>query len=175
MARSLGRAVRSVTIEPDDETLGRVRHYSAPIFFRDLEALANGVEVVWGGDGRTRRRIEEHIMICTAGTEAERRVSDDAEAVEFGAFEDFRRAVLLAECVTGGKPDVTGSYVDWLRFCARNLFRNRLWWAGVESLERELLKRPNLSGKRAHDAIQAGIEPRLRRQLPNRTISSRPS
>jgi hypothetical protein len=147
-ARALRRGVRSVSIEEDRETLGRVIHYPLPTLARDIVV-----------DGRVRWRIEQSIMILMAGVEAEHRVSDDADRVEAGGKDDFSVSAGLAMYVTGGEPEETSAYIRWLTLRVRNIIlANEVWWSAVESLARELLKRPTLSGKEANAAIQVGID-----------------
>ena len=147
-ARALGRAVRSVSIEQDRETLGSASHYPLRTFAPDIEV-----------NGRVRWRIEQSIMISMAGVEAEHRVSDDADRVEAGGQDDFEQSAMLAMYVTEGEPEETSAYIRWLTLRVRNtILANEVWWSAVESLARELLKRPTLSGKEANAAIQVGID-----------------
>jgi hypothetical protein len=98
-------------------------------------------------------------MILMAGVEAERRVSDDADRVEAGGRTDFSRSLDLAMYVTEGEPEEASAYVRWLTLRVRNIIlANEVWWSAVESLARELLKRPTLSSKEANAAIQVGID-----------------
>ncbi len=112
MAYLLGRAFTTISVEPDDDSLGRVSHAAPGAWFRpDIDA-----------SGRARRLIEHRVMILLAGAEAERAwlasladvPNDWEELVTTGAAHDYSAAADLAGYACGSVPELE-AYVEWLR------------------------------------------------------------
>jgi hypothetical protein len=113
MAYELGRPFVTISVLPDEDSYGRVEH--APPrgdwFHPDVKI-----------DTRTRRYIEEHVMVILAGAETEEHwtrrhddVPDDWRALaNVGAKHDMSVAVDLASYVSGSAEE-TSAYITWLR------------------------------------------------------------
>jgi len=113
MAYLLGRPFTSISIEADDESLGRVCHRLPGSWFRpDIEITA-----------RARNMIEDRVMILLAGTETERawtqRQPDAPEGWEQdaddGAEHDLHAAMDVASYVSDGDVPELEAYFEWLR------------------------------------------------------------
>lgn len=128
VARRLGVAVRSVTVVPDDEASGRTWHSGPGSWFRpDIEV-----------DGRTRNRIEAHIMIALAGGEAEDAFLGERSGDGLGPDND--NAVGLALYMSGDSEEAS-AYLEWLRLRTRNMLRQELVRCEVEAIAAALLDR----------------------------------
>ena len=112
MAYWLGRRFKAISVEEDDDSLGRVEHLPAP----------DWLQPEFDTNCRTRTRIEQYVMTALAGGETEAAWSArliDAPAgwqqrVTLGAGQDRRRAIDLASYVCGSNSEL-GAYIEWLR------------------------------------------------------------
>lgn len=113
MAFMLGRPFKTISVIPDEQTMGRVESAFPGDWFRPDITV----------DGRTRTLIEDRVMIALAGSETEaawyaRR--DDAPAgweqmVSDGGAMDRDNAVWLAGYMCGGSVHELEPYLEWLR------------------------------------------------------------
>jgi len=137
----LGRAFTRVSIEANDQTLGRCSFRPPGEWFRPDERL----------DARTRDRLEERIIISLAGPHT--------EALHSGAFdedaaaEDLARASELADYMCDSDPDESFAYLQWLGVRTRRLIEREDFWPAVAALARELLARKEVRYKRARQII----------------------
>lgn len=141
-------AIRSVTIEEDEESFGRASHNPPGEWFQpDIEV-----------DRRTRNRIESEIICALAGPEAECRfMGNDDAPYGAGSQADLDVAALLA-CYVCGDDDEASAYMEWLRIRARNLVRSE--WELVEVLAAALLDRKTLSGHQVRKVLRRVFEER---------------
>lgn len=155
VARALGRSVHKITIEPDGEAYGRcVSPPFAKSFDPDLAHF----------DARTRRRLEDEIMIMLGGQIAQARVDPDEARVLFGGAADLESATELARYASGDD-DEADAYVEWLRHRAFRIVWNQVWWGAIESLASALLEVPTMNAAQARAALQGGIDAVLRKGL----------
>jgi len=155
------RAFTNISIEEDEDSFGRVIRRAPGEWFRpDAEV-----------DGRTRRRIEQDIMIGLAGPLAEERftgTSNDAgaglimpEGMDVGILlpgSDLQRVVDLSLYVSGGGDDEASAFVEWLRQRTLSLLNQHWPSRSLEELAAQLLVDRTLSWKRAKQVIQKPFE-----------------
>jgi hypothetical protein len=146
VARELGRSVRLVSIEADEDggTLGRMLGRPPGSWFQpDFMSV----------DGRVRHRLETEIMVSLAGAEAELRVSKEGKA-RVGAENDWRQAINLALYLTMGESKEAGAYVEWLRLRTINFINGHFMvWECIEALATRLLETPTLKGREVRESI----------------------
>ena len=87
-------AVKSVTVVPDKDTSGRVKHYRTPSFRPDVNA-----------DARTNQRALAHILVDLAGPAAEREIGGRAFR-HATSRQDYQNAVDLATLLCGSNESV---------------------------------------------------------------------
>jgi hypothetical protein len=182
-AYHLGRGFGRVSIEPDEDSLGRVRHHAgrknpvAAIEIADYEASFGGFI-----NGKLRRRLEIDVMIGLAGGLVEQeltgkeqhevgiglhKLSDEERTAftkKFGedtAFllttGDLHIAWGLLNKVSGSDEEAS-AYLEWLFERTRNLISMPGFLDEVRSLADDLLDHGRLSGVKAREAIRAGRE-----------------
>lgn len=139
----LGRAFTRVSIEANEETVGRCSFRAPGEWFRPHERL----------DTRTRARLEERIIISLAGPHAEAmfsgRFDDDAAA------EDIARASELADYMSNNDPDESQAYLEWLGYRTRRLTEREVFWPAVDALAHGLLGAGEIPYRRARLIIEA--------------------
>jgi hypothetical protein len=145
VAFALRRAVKDVSIVPDDDSNGRLVNHKLPdTFCPDVN-----------NDGRTRSFVEREIMIFLAGGVALEKFQGHRGAL--GDGEDLRYATDLASYVCGNLEE-SCAYVAWLR-ARTKLLLNQPWnWRAVVDLVRALLEHKELSGRAARQIFQAVID-----------------
>jgi hypothetical protein len=140
----LFRAVKRISIVPDDETSGPVEHY--PIrgtwFQPDVEI-----------DMRARRHMETSITLLLAGPSAERKATGRWNRV--GASGDIDAACDLALRLVGSERQFT-HYWAWRRQIALDLWEDEHAWGLAQRLTVELLERKKMSGREAREVLLLG-------------------
>lgn len=132
----LGRSFRDVSVEEGDESLGRVRCHAPGAWFQpDIEF-----------DGKTRRRIEDEIVIFWAGVEAEEAVLGDR--CDPSARGDIEAITTLALYATGSAEEAS-AYIEWLRQRSRGLVRHHEFRAAVGPVAAALQQQGRLSARAA--------------------------
>jgi hypothetical protein len=132
---ALGRAVRRVSIirRADDNSLGRSRGYP----------LGGGFQPDVSRSRRSRKTIEERVIIKCAGFHAESRFTGRRNHA--GAAYDRQEAKeflsLLAE------DEELKKYLAWLDVRSKNLVGSQLIWRAIEYVARELLERKEITGQ----------------------------
>jgi hypothetical protein len=152
MAFALRRAVRHVSIVPDDSSDGRlVKHKLTDNFHPDYES-----------DARTRRLVEREIMICLAGGVALAKFQGNRR--DLGDDQDWRHAVYLADYVSSGvggyvgdDGEATVAYLRWLQVRAKILLSLPWHWRAVEEIAQSLVERKELSGREARRIYRAAL------------------
>jgi hypothetical protein len=190
----LGVGFKSVSIVETEDTLGRLLHSEPPAWWWEAVEEADYAST-WGQfiPTRTRRRVEQRIILALAGAETESEATDrPQEEVDAGAgiFRlspeeakvmseraggpvhavlgpgDYSRALDLA-CKVSGDDDEGAAYLEWLHRRTLNLMRDPFYWPGVEALASALLERDTLS-YRAVRRLWAEALDKTRRKLPGR-------
>ncbi len=123
--------ILKISIIPDDELSGKVRHVS-PL---------KGIRLDIDGSPRADGKAKDAIIICLAGPEAQRR-HNPRSVRRWHASSDYDAAVDLALRVCGSGPSTT-AYLRWLGIVAKDLINSR--WPMVEKVAAELLVREELS------------------------------
>jgi hypothetical protein len=122
-----------------------VNHYPIGKWFRlDVEVTP-----------RTRARIEQHIMVAWAGTLAEELIGGRSNPD--GASHDLDTIMQLAQYVTGGEPEETDAYIEWLRLRCRNDLSDGLTRLAVEAITAALLDRTTLTGPEIREVVSAEL------------------
>lgn len=138
------RPFRIVSIVADEHSLGRVLGTPVGDWFRP-DVLA---------DARTRRFVEREVAVFVAGPHAElrHRGSLDDEGWPAGSEHDLATAFDLASYMSGSDAEAE-AYLAWLVERARNVLRNRAWWAAIEGLAADLVESKELSYRTARARI----------------------
>ena len=146
MAFTVGRAVKHVTIIPDenDGSSGSTT-YRSPVSLYKLN-LDLGL--------RARHTLEKCIMTALAGPEAESRVST--------ASTDCTDTDEVSSCVgvVCNQPNEQTPYREWLRLRVVNTLNVPSWWQAVEDVARELQEKRQISGRTARRVIEDAVSPR---------------
>lgn len=146
MSAELRVPFKYIDVIPTDERAGVVRGFEPGDWFRpDLEIT-----------GRVQRRIQAHILVLWAGTQAQETWSrrqpdcprDLDEELRVGAASDVETIVNLASCVTASAEE-TAAYIEWLRLRALNMQSLPYYWDKVTAVADALAVRPHLSARRA--------------------------
>jgi len=143
------RAVKAISIVPDEDNLGRVSHY--PLTGRWFQP---DVEI----DGRTTHYIETSITVLLAGPAGERRYRGRWNHV--GASADYSRALDLAFRLVGSERQLR-HYWAWRHQITMDLWENEYAWEQVRRLAEELLERKVLSGRVARDILMPRLSPEV--------------
>jgi hypothetical protein len=146
-AFALGRAVRRVSIIPDEDgSLGRCHYFAQTSRRFTPDAVA---------DAWHRARLETMIRCATAGGVAEQLLTG-RRPLRWGATEDADFTVTCAMYMTGDA-DELAAYIDWLWKSTTNLLRQPWRWAAVEALAADLLDRRELGQRRTRETIRAAL------------------
>jgi hypothetical protein len=138
---ALRRAVRHLSIVPDEETNGRVANHELRNSQPDRE-----------NDARTRGLVEREIMILLAGGIALAKFQGHGR--RRGDGQDLRDANLLADGICGDL-DERIAFVRWLRERTRLLLNQPWHWRAVKDIARALLEHKELTGRAAQRIFQA--------------------
>lgn len=143
----LGRRIVKASVVPSEDLLGYVAHaYSI---------IRKGDDPEWHLTPRLQRRIEEAIIVCLAGPAAELHhlggVVDDE--YEGGGSDDRRKALMLADLVSGGDLEQSEKYLAWLQYRAEALVTSDQSWVVVSALADRLLQQREMSGPQVKRAI----------------------
>jgi hypothetical protein len=141
----LGRPISRVTITPDGNVLGSVRHY--PIRGKWLQP-----DVVI--DTRTEKFLEASITVLLAGPSAERKARGRWNHT--GASSDRERAGDLAFRLVGSEKQLQ-RYWAWREQIASDLWENAYVWEQVQRLAAELLKRKTMSGRAVREVLEGEV------------------
>lgn len=150
-ARWLHRAVRTISIVPDEDSLGRVEHY--PITGAWLRP---DIEI----DGRTRDYLETSITVSLAGPSAERKYRGRWNRL--GAEYDRHEALGAALRLVGSKEQLQ-HYFRWREQIAVDFWEDTFRWEQVRVLAAELLERGTMSGRAVRDVLRRAVERRFGR------------
>ena len=150
-AFAVRRGVRSVTIIPDAESLGRVALHDSRALMDELETGHRG----WSAD-RVRREVEKHIIIAFAGKAVERKLT--GRGTYQGAAGGDGIAVDLALAVCGDEEEAS-AYLAWLWHRTANLMSGPRCWPAIEALAYELRRRKKIGGRLVRAIIADAIAP----------------
>lgn len=152
----LGRSFIKVSLDrAADGTLGWVGHGPPG------EWVEPDVEV----DGRTRRKVEQEIMILIAGSVCEETFAGEMEGriggpvspnlQDFVALHggDVDQAMTLAGYASASAGEAA-AYLEWLWHRTFNLIRRPGFWPAVEALAAELVRVRTLDYRRARRVIE---------------------
>ena len=169
---ALMSSFKSITIEPDEDSLGRVKEHSEqwmedPDGFIDLDYTDIGS---W--DARTRRRVEHLIMVMLAGAVIEDiygfHDSDQTTPVTTfsgetvnvyvgGSSQDLDGVSTLANLV-GGSDETQVAFVEWLSCRTEDFLHHPIHRSAVEALATELENSGTLTYQRAVEAMDSGMD-----------------
>jgi ATP-dependent Zn protease len=144
MAIHLKRAIRYVTIEPTDDSLGHILNTPMPKFDPDDEI-----------EPKDFRLVEREILVCLAGGAAEYRLTGRRN--HRGAAGDDRNALDLASAVYGSD-DVAAKYLEFMYARVRQLIESPPLWIRVEGLAAALLTHKRLNARQAKDAYIEALQ-----------------
>ena len=159
MKRHLGLSMGKVTIKPDHEndTLGSSA-YRHQIFKREIiEAF---LELVRPTPGQVKR-IENHIMVCLAGREAELIFRPGKRGLA-GARDDYEQVHIMLHILVHEFSPQFPVYWKLLLLRTRDILALPGVWCAVEGLAQALLERETLSGKESRKVIMAAFERRMK-------------
>ncbi len=139
-AYGLGIKLKKATIVPDlkNEYRGAVETVPPKRFRADYDMTT-----------RKRTIIEKQVMMSFAGGIAAKKYTGRFN--RFGAGEDHRQAVKLADCVTGS-PEETEAYIKWLWIRTDTFVEVN--WKIIELVAAELLAKKTLSYFEIESVIQ---------------------
>ena len=133
----LGRGFKSVSIEPDDNSLGRIQNTVLPEWFSpDLNL-----------DDRHKKWIEREVLIFLAGIAAEHRFAGQNNWK--GSGSDFHSAINLASCMFEGS--VLEKYVAFMLERTRAMISHPRVWVQIQAVAEALLEHRVLSKKRVRE------------------------
>ena len=155
MKRHLGLSMGKVTIKPDlENNLLGASLYSHQIFKREIiEAF---LELVRPTPGQVKR-IENHIMVCLAGREAELIFRPGKRGLA-GAWDDYEQVHIMLHILVHEFSPQFPVYWKLLLLRTRDILALPGVWCAVEGLAQELLERETLSGKESRQVIMAAFE-----------------
>ncbi|HEY6701787.1 MAG TPA: hypothetical protein VI137_13415 [Pseudolabrys sp.] len=133
VAAALRRKVHSITIIPDAEAHGRVRH----------ESPLRGIRLDFDGSNRARLRAEEAIMIFLGGPIAERRAFPRSLR-HWHTHGDYTKATDISGSVCGSTEEES-AFLNWLAIKTQKILDLR--WNQIERIAAALIERRRLSGK----------------------------
>ena len=130
-----GTKIRKVTIIPDDDSLGHVRH----------SKIIRGRSPELDNSPRTRLRMETHITICLAGPLAQR-IWNPRTCRNYQCRSDHQSAADVALTICGSGKQAT-AFLRYLDICVDEFLRAPHIWCKVEALAAELLRKHTMSGQ----------------------------
>ena len=137
---ALRRRIRSVTIVPDEDTLGRSLQGSLGRFQPDTD---------W--DKQTQAKLEREIIILLAGAEAVKRAAGGLGRLS-DYQSDFGQAADLALSAVGD--DQANEYLERLSERTKKLLRE--WWPSVVALASALLREETIGPNKARMIVREG-------------------
>lgn len=143
-AYHFGVRVKSVTIQPTDDSLGAVIH--ARLDRRTAEMVEYG-SITPGG----REKVERMVVIVYAGGVAERQ--HKGRHNHRGAQLDYSTVINYIDKLSGS-PEQTEAYLRWLYIRTVDLVTNVLW-PEIEVVAQALLEYRTLSGDELRQILQA--------------------
>jgi hypothetical protein len=153
----LHRAFTTVSVVPNEDSLGRVTHPMPGGWFQpDIEIT-----------GRAKGLIEDHIMILLAGYEAEMawcrgavgKPADWSQMIEFQAEHDFQIACDLSDFMNGSVKQ-TEAHIKWLQCRTTDQVAGSLASRLIEGLANELESARTLSWRKASAFLQRALASR---------------
>lgn len=141
---STKRTFKSVSIEPEADTLGRMIHLTPGEWWNPE----------FGDDRRTAKTTEVHIITSLAGRHAESRAGYEP----FGYESDHESASVLVMHLDGS-PRTTQATIDLLDIIAEETFDHPKVWSAVEALVEALLKHRTLKWREARSVLQPILGP----------------
>jgi len=161
----IGSGIQQVSIVPDDESFGRVRH--APAFRReDIDD--------WGITPRDRSRLEARIVAAFAGPVAEAKGKGRelvlGQPTSAGGMHMIGALGHLGRGLFDMHPDEQAAYLEWLLVRARLLVADG--WFLIEPLAAELLRERSLSGPRTIRLLRASVLAHAQSVMPEAFASS---
>ena len=159
MKWEFGFSLGKVTIKPDLENnrLGYSADHHPPFKKETIQRL-------WEYDRPTPGqvcRIENRVMVCLAGREAERIFRPKKKGL-CGASKDYEQAQnLLHILVDEASPEFPVYWkLLWLR--TQGVLKSPMVWTAVEGLAQALLERETLTRKEAKQLIQQAIQKKIK-------------
>lgn len=159
---SLGRSLRIVTIEPEDDSLGHVSNHQAYRFIDpDIASYT------WSA--RERRVVKQQVFVSLAGIAAVRILLSRYPRGRHDTT-DYKLVARILESFNAGYFDeVDDAYITYMELVTKNSLDGN--WKFVEILARELLKKETLKYSEVKSLIpltmSLGEQPKqlLRRQI----------
>jgi hypothetical protein len=147
------RGIKTVSIEPTAEYMGRVQMVKAD--------LPDDLGVGHGGpvSPRTELWVGRELRIDLAGPLAERRFVGRYNRA--GAGGDHANVVNLGSCLHHG--ETLDRYIAYMRERTRAFIEHPLQWVRVEAIAEELLARRTITGTRARELYRRAIAERADR------------
>jgi hypothetical protein len=137
-------ALSSVTIIPEEDSLGHIKH-----------PKLNNFEPEWDNSLKVVDRAERMILVFFAGQVAEGRFANRHNWK--GSREDWHEAVNMASYFAGNN-EVLQAYVNYLWARAKTLFNLPWLWAAVEAVAKELLIRKKMGSRLTRKIIRKTID-----------------
>jgi ATP-dependent Zn protease len=135
---------RWITIIPESDSLGHIRHREWPVSFQpDINS-----------DRRTRDRMEARVITLFAGPAAEMKFTGRRNHI--GAQSDYGCADNLASYFCGSNEELE-AYLGWLRARAENLIVQPHRWHAVQMLVKTLMERRRVSDIQSRKIIRDAI------------------
>jgi hypothetical protein len=146
MSCMVGLPLKSVTVVPDDDSLGCTSHPVEKGSF--WKAVENG-DISW----RMRGRVEAHIMSSIAGRLTEQKLFGiKDEDYKGNADHDIGIELDWADIVTEGDEEAF-AYLAWLGQRALDMVCRPWYMRAVKAVASELMKKRTLSGRQVREIL----------------------
>ncbi len=164
---ALNRSISYLTIAPEHEALGYLKHRRLDSFYEKMSAGGDGLEP-------TDKILLREIVINYAGVVSESLLTGRNNWR--GAGQDLRMAAAFADAVTGSQSE-SNAYLLWLWERTRNLIlKTPCHRAAIRALAKELVKQERIGGREVRHIIECAIQAtRKKRKGLNDTQTSRRS
>jgi hypothetical protein len=146
VACQLQSAFTTVSVEPDEDSLGRLLHAQAvpkAEWFHPEEGAINP---------RTRSWLEQRILIALAGPEAEMRFTGGT-TYEDGADSDMRAAINFTEPLSAPGAELD-AFVEWLRCRTANTVADPSNWVAIQNVAAALLASGTLTSRQVRTIVR---------------------
>ena len=152
-AYQLGQPIKSVTIIPDDDSLGSVS--TGPYFSGDEWDQLIGVnsEDISGG---MQQRLENDVLVCLVGPAAQKRFN--LFGYRKGHGEQDRKIAMNWLKLLEGDNQILGYYFRMFDLRARNFVQRSTNWGLICHLAETLLAKPTLTGDEVKSVIFEGFQ-----------------
>ena len=153
-----GLSLGAVTIKPDHENyiLGSSSHHH-PAFKKETIQRLLDYETP---TQRQERRIENQVMVCLAGREAERIFRPKSRRL-CGPSQDYKQAQNFLNILVDNASRQYPVYWKLLLLRTQDILSTPMIWTAVEGLATALLEREILNGKEARKVICEAIQNRV--------------